>query len=784
MAFVNVSLLVGGLLTAIPVLLHLVMRQQPQRLVFPALQFLRQRREVNRRKLQLRHWLLLALRCAAIILLAVAFARPSVLSSSMGRWMAISLVGGALVTVGGLEIAALVQRKGRVLITALGVLSMALLTALMLLVVGAGTKGAGLLLGDEEAPVAAALIFDTSPRMEYRHQNQTRLEAAQEVAAWLIKQLPPESEVAVLDARPAPAVLAVDLAAARKAIERLRMTEAGEPLPSVARRAVELLSSNSKSRREAYVFTDLSAESWRDDAHALKETLREHPDLLLYVIDVGVSSPRNAGLGRIELSAETLAESNELRVTAEVRSHDAPGPQVVRILLEQFDPTLPLLVDGQTRLPSAQARGQQEVTLDEHDAQRVEFRLRGLEPGMHQGFIQLAGSDGLALDNTRYFAVEVTEAWPILVVAPEGTEPELFTEAIAPFEFQQTGQARFSCTTVAPSQLASRELDRAAVVCLLDPEPIPASVWEQLGRYVRRGGSLFISLGHNAQATSSFQEPAAQELLAGRLTRVWRSTDREVYLVPERFGHPVLAPFRDRPTSVPWDAAPVFRHWDLELADDAGVIVSYANGRAALIERAVGRGRVVTMTTPVSDPLRPPGRQPWNELPTSEQAWPYVVLMNELLLHLTDRAGTRLNYVVGETAVLPNDPDEYPERYQLFTPLEQPQEARAHEGELVIRFTEHAGAYRLKGVRDGPVLRGFAANLPAEATDLRRLTLDDLSDRLGKGRYQYARNQDEIELEVGEARVGREFYSHLIVLLAVILGVEHLMSNRFYRKTE
>src|SRR5580693_1429629 len=33
-------------------------------------------------------------------------------------------------------------------------------------------------LGDQEAPVAAALVFDTSPRMQYRHHNETRLESA------------------------------------------------------------------------------------------------------------------------------------------------------------------------------------------------------------------------------------------------------------------------------------------------------------------------------------------------------------------------------------------------------------------------------------------------------------------------------------------------------------------------------------------------------------------------------------------------------------------------------
>lgn len=217
--------------------------------------------------------------------------------------------------------------------------------------------------------------------------------------------------------------------------------------------------------------------------------------------------------------------------------------------------------------------------------------------------------------------------------------------------------------------------------------------------------------------------------------------------------------------------------------EETSVVVSYSNGKPAVVERAVGRGRVITMTTPVSDPLRPIDHAAWNELPTGDDAWPYLVLVNELMLYLTDSSGVRLNYVAGETAVLPNDSRIHPDRYQLFTPSEQPQEARAQDGEVVVRFTEHAGAYRLKGVKDGPLARGFAVNLLPEATDLTRLTREELDSRLGKGRYQLARDKDEIILEVGEARVGREFYSHLLVLLLVVLGLEQLMANRFYRKT-
>src|SRR5262245_64981277 len=94
MAFVNLSLLAGGIFVAIPVVLHLIMRQRPKPMVFPALRFIQQRRIANQRRLQLRHWLLLALRCAAIGLLALALARPSVASGVLSSWIAAGLMTG------------------------------------------------------------------------------------------------------------------------------------------------------------------------------------------------------------------------------------------------------------------------------------------------------------------------------------------------------------------------------------------------------------------------------------------------------------------------------------------------------------------------------------------------------------------------------------------------------------------------------------------------------------------------------------------------------------------
>ena len=135
--FLSPLLLGGVALVAVPIILHLVMRRKPVPHAFPALRFLQERAIATRRRLQLSHLLLLLLRMAAIVLVALALARPVL-------------------------------------------------------------RGAGWL-AESEGPVAAALVFDTSPRMTLREGNRTRLEQAAAMARVLFGKLPAGSQVAVVD---------------------------------------------------------------------------------------------------------------------------------------------------------------------------------------------------------------------------------------------------------------------------------------------------------------------------------------------------------------------------------------------------------------------------------------------------------------------------------------------------------------------------------------------------------------------------------------------------------
>ena len=76
MSFLAPLFFAGLLGLAVPILVHLTHKERKDVVVFPSLMFLSRIPYQAVRKQRIRHWLLFALRCLALIFLALAFARP------------------------------------------------------------------------------------------------------------------------------------------------------------------------------------------------------------------------------------------------------------------------------------------------------------------------------------------------------------------------------------------------------------------------------------------------------------------------------------------------------------------------------------------------------------------------------------------------------------------------------------------------------------------------------------------------------------------------------------
>ncbi|HIE82719.1 MAG TPA: alpha-1-antitrypsin, partial [Dehalococcoidia bacterium] len=77
MAFLSPLFLVGLIGVAIPILVHLIRREQNQVIPFPSLMFLRRiPYQAVRQRRSIRNLILLLVRLTAFVLIVIAFARP------------------------------------------------------------------------------------------------------------------------------------------------------------------------------------------------------------------------------------------------------------------------------------------------------------------------------------------------------------------------------------------------------------------------------------------------------------------------------------------------------------------------------------------------------------------------------------------------------------------------------------------------------------------------------------------------------------------------------------
>ncbi len=710
MSFLTPALLGGMALMALPIVLHLVMRREPKKVEFPALRFVRARQSTNQHRLQLRHWLLLALRCLFVLLLALALARPVL-------------------------------------------------------------RGSGLL-GGGDAGLAAALVFDTSPRMQYRQKNTTRLDAAKEMAGWLLEQLPAKAQVAIVDPGRARRAKLADRDRAILRTERLHLSAATPSLADAIADAIGLVHERPDHRREVYVFTDLAEVVWNDTALArIGESLDAAKGVNLYLVDVGVLQPGNVGLGAVELSAEHLATGEPLTLQTNLHRTGAVGSGNVKV---------ELWVAGADRQP--EKRGERFVDFDapgDATTNAIEFPLAGLGPGLHQGSLRVLGDDPLPIDNRRYFTIHVETPPRLLLVGRSDKSRLLLREALAPRSLAQTAAPRFECESIDLDRLSARQLATFDAVALVDPSSPSNKAWRQLSDFVQSGGGLAIFLGRNAVGhLDHFNGPAARLLLPGQLKWV-SSTPR--YLQPRSYEHPVLKGLADIGSATPWPAFPVFKSWQLGTLDPTAVVVArFADGSPAIVEGMFGSGRVLLMATSVSDSA---SGAPWNLLPTNPDPWPFLALVEGMADYLVGADHRPLNFASGRVASLPLPRGSNLATYVLIPPTSDPlpQSLAPGQTEIVITSTDEVGNYRVTSGGQGARLnRGFTVNASGDVGRLDRAASRTITESLGKDRVKISRQRQELASTIDVGRVGRELYPWIIVLVAIAFGCEQWLADRFY----
>jgi hypothetical protein len=807
MSLLNPALIFGLACAAIPIVLHLMMRAKPKKLLFPALRLIQKRRRQNVQRIRLRHLWLLLLRVFVLAILVAALMRPSLPAAQYGLNFKES-VTLAIVVVAAFATYFLIMARWRkqgvanhVIVSrrtslrgAIGVIGL----LLCLLLIGwpyqqrvAAAITAPLPEVSPDLPVAAVFLFDTSQSMEYRQEGKTRLDEVKQLANEHLSTLPRQSRIAVADSSGTlPVLFQADIAGAKKRIESLETSPEFVALNDRLRAALRLqeddrqrtLSASGETStalqtdrliREIYVFTDLSLSGWsQTSARLLREELERLPWASVYLIDVGVEEPRNIALSGLKLSDEEVSSDGEFVVEASVVSQGFDGEEV----------TVEFYTHGLNDEPVE--RGQSTVTLKDGSARPLQFAADISEGNLIRGELRLVTSDPLAIDNRLVFTIGTRPAIRVLLVAPARNGAAQGVEGGPGFElFNLLSALGCEITFLPAHKLDTVELLATDIVILVNVPAPTKRVWKQLHQFVSAGGGLLGFLGSAAFdggrgiQVGPWTTSEALAVLPGKLNVVRLFRD-PCGLDVKDASSPLLKEFDVQGVAADVAQIPVWKCWHVEPAEDARVLVRFTDDRSspAVVERPIGRGRSALFTT--AGNLEFDERKQWNRLAGE---WPFFVLTNRLTLLLTGRTDAKFNFSANDAIVLENDRERPIVDYLLRKPAgaQIPGVAAADSDSIWIEDANELGHYLVKPRPEGPMI-SFSVNHDSGESDFSRATTADLNNLLGEDRYSVARDVESLTRSVTAGRLGVEVFPIILGIVLILFCLELLSANQFY----
>lgn len=706
MTFVFPLLLGGLVLAGVPVLVHFLVRKKPTPLLFPAYRFLVQKKRTNTRNLRLRHLLLLLLRMLLIALICFALARPRLLHEQFGI--------------------------------------------------------------SRERPVALALVFDTTPSMEYKVGDETRLDLAKKRALELLDQLPGDCRVLILDAADPETFGREDwhssLEKARQRIQTLTLQPTSVPVTTALAEAQRRLEARDEAEavrlpRFVCVFSDRTRASWDGSA----ATKREGDAPVLY-FDVGVDEPVDFAIDRAELAGAQQAFLERDKVPLQVVV-SATAKATSAVLVTQGDKTLV------AQNFSVEAGKPQTLALE------IDAAALGLRPGLHQVEVKWEGStDLLPHNNRRFVTFKILPRPRVLVIADDLARARRFAFALECLDFAVTKQA---------SGDDKINLSESDAVFLVGVKAPAEKLWLNLADYVKSGRGVCIIPGGAELSRAAYNGAAAQTVMPALVERVVETPGaRWSDGADADWDHPFMSLYRKwfvaGTADLIQNPRSAKRYWRVQPHDKKGVIVRYENQDAAIVERppAKDAGKVLLLTTPMDE-------QPtaWNN---------YDENLNSFYLGLTLMCGRYLcveaeaqifNHQFGQKPPTVTKSLAFPK--YLLTAGDFSEEIRFDGDRWTAERLPRASNYAVVGA-DGEAattLAKFSVNIAAEESDLTRIPVVDIEAVLGKDAVvPQDRRRSIVDTLNWDEPV--ELFPWLMIGLLFLLAVENLLANRFYRRSE
>jgi len=819
MSLIHPGLLLGIFLAIIPVILHFLLRSKPKKLIFPALALLQRRKIQNSRRLKLRHLWLLLLRILVIIAIVVALTRPSFppANYSFSNYELVMLL--TIVVIAVLTYAGLMrhfQQQGishQTLNTrrtySRGGIGVAAFLLLLLLVFWPYQRRIFAEISEplpavsENIPVTAIFLFDTSLSMDYRLENQSRLDQAKEIAGEHLSNLPAQSRVSVLhssseDISPYQS----DLSAVQARIKSLKTSAYSLYLDDRLRSAINRQEEDFKrsgneqqqsqtqsapvdqSVREIYLYTDLARTAWRSQpSQQIKQQLEKLKWLGIYIIDVGVTNPQNIGISKINLSRESITLGNSVALKTEIISSGITDEHTVLELYTQNEKGQLIKRDQRplSTVNAAQDRPATDNNAASQQGAQLEMSLPNISQHITQGELRITSSDPYLPDDVRYFTILAEPPPEILIVSPDQDSARLWRDALAPEKLVALKKNRYQCTVASLNEIESLPLEQFSAIFLINVTSLPATSWQQFTEYTENGGGICFILGSDGNAPESmiisYNSEAAQNLLPLELLGSLKFIPPE-FLDLENNQYSLFSYFQNLGGTGELSSMEITRFWRIAPANRGQVIASYTDSRhsPAIVEQSLGQGKVVVLTTGID-------ANGWSQLLFAR--WSYLAFADQLTRYLIHTRSNRVNYLAGEVASYqwPTSTDRF-QSFLLRTPdLKQlPIEVPTGKHQVMISDTTVVGHYQLidNSSNKTRFSSGFSVNASPGESNFQPISVEELNQFLGTERYSLARDTEGLKRTIRTGRLGVEVFPLLATLLLIFFCLEHFTANYFY----
>lgn len=505
---------------------------------------------------------------------------------------------------------------------------------------------------------------------------------------------------------------------------------------------IELLASSNHLNREIFIIGDLQASGFEDVTDSTFSDWEGNAFVLPLV-----RSEENVGIVECGIENRILQTGAPLRVYAIVRNY---GRQDVGGLL------LRLSLNGRTV-------AQEEIGLEAGQEKRVMFRVIPEDDGWISGAFRL-DEDALSGDDERFFTAWIPERIRVLLMGNR-------REDVVPFRrcLRTTGRhdAKFEIHEVQMGEEWVGRLQTTDVTVISNFSSLRQHEADGLRRFIEEGGGVFLWMGDDVDVRSlSGQLLESVDLPIGNI----RGSDGGGFLSLESmdYGHPLFqGVFEEDRAHV---RSPQFMKTVELMSGPVGRIATLTGGGSWLVERTLGRGRILVSATGIEET--------WSDLAYTTFFTPLTI---RSVVYLAAPEMDVETSLVGESLrwERPIDSEAATTNYRFETP----------EGEFVhvlpevvgnrLRFTlgraHQPGVYSLY---QGDTLIGMkAVNIDPRESDLRPMTGEALKDVLPSARLAIVDEDEDILEAVNRIRWGRELWRPMLVLAILALILEMIIGR-------